>query len=307
MDSAMSPTILVAGATGTLGSQIIRQLIDLDSVTILALVRDATPPDGPKRDLLDSFRSAGVQVVEASLSDAAALERAVVGVDVVVSALQGGAEVVIDGQVALATAAKKAGATRIIPSDFALDIWAAPQKAPMFAMRREADARIDDIGLDVLHVLNGAFMDMLLDPATAGVIDLKHDAGNYYGAGDDEFDVTLIADVARFTARLAVDLSAPAGTYRISGSRTSYNDIIATVEDVTGKTLSRNLRGTVSELESATSAASNPWSVIGEWYNLSMITTPPFPETDNDRYLDAHPTALRSYLEAVLPASQGSR
>ena len=42
-----------------------------------------------------------------------------------VSAVQGGRETVVDGQPTLACAAQEQGAWRIVPSDFALDLFAA--------------------------------------------------------------------------------------------------------------------------------------------------------------------------------------
>lgn len=192
---------------------------------------------------------------------------------------------------------------RFIPSDFALDLWNAPAGAPMFALRREADAAIDELDLEVLHVLNGAFMDMMLDPRTARVVDLDRGVGNFYGDGTDQFDLTLIDDIARFTARLAVDQSATAGVYAISGSTTSFERIISAVEEQTGRTLARNNRGSVAELRTTVTEAQNPWSVMGEWYNLSMLTTPTFAVTANDRYPDAHPTSLGDYLKRVLPSA----
>ncbi|MGV8910407.1 MAG: NmrA family NAD(P)-binding protein [Propionicimonas sp.] len=138
-------------------------------------------------DSLDRSRSSPVQ---SSTCDASAPSPARVssppsdrirkGIDVVISAVQGGQDIIVDGQIALARAAEASGVRRCIPSDFALDIWAAPEGAPMFALRREADAVIDGLGLEVLHVLNGAFMDMTLDPRTAGVVDLDKGTGNYY-------------------------------------------------------------------------------------------------------------------------------
>jgi nucleoside-diphosphate-sugar epimerase len=167
----------------------------------------------------------------------------------------------------------------------------------MFALRREADAAIDQMGgLEVIHVLNGAFMDMLLDPRTAGVVDLEAGTGNYYGDGSDEFDITLIDDVAAFTAHIALDESAEAGIYPISGARTSFDEIIAEVERVTRQTLTRKHRGSIDDLHKTVTEAPNPWTVIGQWYNYSMLTTPPFGETQNERYADARPTSLHDYL-----------
>lgn len=291
-------TVLVVGATGTLGNRIAHHLTDHPDVTLRLLVRDPSPADAEKAALLDELTGRGAELVVGDLGDPGTLSAACAGVDVVVSAVQGGRDVIVDGQVALARAAAEAGVRRFVPSDFALDIWEAPEGAPMFAMRREADAAIEGLGLDVLHVLNGAFMDMMLDPDTADVVDLDAGEGRYWGAGDDPFDVTLIEDVAAFTAELAADPEAEAGKHRISGSRTTFSELIDTVERVTDRKLTRVRRGGEEDLRRQIETATNPWQAIGAWYNLSMITTPPFASTENDRYPDARPTAFADWVRA---------
>lgn len=293
-------SVLLVGATGTVGGSIATHLLADGIAEVHLLVRSLTPSDPDKAAALETMVRAGAVLIEGDLHDPDSLEAATLGADVVISAVQGGRDIIVDGQVALARAAKASGVRRFIPSDFALDIWAAPAGAPMFELRKEADAAIDELGLEVVHVLNGAFMDMMLDPRTAGVVDLAKGTGNFYGDGDDPFDITLIDDVAAFTARVATDESATAGTYALSGSRTSFNDIIAEVEKLTGRTLTRNSRGSVEDLRAAVAAAGNPWAAIGQWYNLSMITTPPFTATANDRYPDLAPTTLTSYLRSTL-------
>ena len=224
------------------------------------------------------------------------MEAATTGVDVVVSALQGGPDVIVSGQVALAHAAARSGVRRFLPSDFAIDLFAAPEGAPQFDVRRRADQLIDAMPLQVVHVLNGAFMDMMLDPAAAGLIDLTTGTATLWGTGDEPFDLTTVDDTARFTAKVATDPADLSGVRYLSGARASFNEIIAETERLTGTTLTRNVLGSAADLRRITAAADDPWSVVPQWYLLSMLTTPPFPATENDRYSDVHPTSLREYL-----------
>ncbi|MEO7746160.1 MAG: hypothetical protein ABIV05_08030, partial [Actinomycetota bacterium] len=172
----------------------------------------------------------------------------------------------------------------------------APEGAPMFDLRRAADRAIDAMPLEVVHVLNGAFMDMMLDPSTAGLIDLSAGTATLWGTGDEQFDLTTVEDTARFTALLATDPSDVAGVRYLSGSRTSFNQIIAETESLTGTRLTRTVLGSVEDLRRIVAEADDPWSVIPQWYFLSMLTVPPFPTTENDRYPDAHPTPLVDWL-----------
>lgn len=296
----MTQTVLLVGATGTLGHRIAAHLVSQPTTTLRLLVRPGAVQDPAKNALLEQLGAVGARTVEGSLDDPASLDAAVAGVDVVVSAVQGGAETILTGQLALAGAAEAAGVRRFLPSDFALDFFSAPEGAPMFDLRRELAARLAELDLDVLHVLNGAFMDMMLDPRTAGVVDLDQRVGRYWGTGTDLFDLTLIEDVAAFTARLATDPTAGAGTYAISGSRTSFGAIIDLVEEVLGEPLRREQRGDREDLVAVIESATNPWQAIVAWYNLAMISTPPLAEA-NARYPDLRPTTLEHHLRRTLP------
>lgn len=111
----MATTVLVAGATGDLGSRIVRELLTHDT-TVRVLTR---PGSGTaQRQYGETPR---VDIVEAAYTDPAALEAAASGVDVVVSAINGLRSVIIDAQRALLEAAVSAGVKRFIPSDYSDD------------------------------------------------------------------------------------------------------------------------------------------------------------------------------------------
>lgn len=295
----MSQTVLLVGSTGFLGSRIAAHLTRQPGTSVRLLVRPGAEQDPAKSAALGELRARAARIVSGALDDRASLDAAVTGADVVVSAVQGGAETIVTGQLNLALAAEAAGVRRFLPSDFALDFFHAPEGAPMFDLRRQLAVRLAELDMDVLHVLNGAFMDMLLDPRTAGVVDLEQRTGRYWGEGTDPFDVTLVEDVAAFTARLAADPTAGAGTYAVSGSRTSFMGVIDAVEAVLGEPLRREQRGTRDDLVAVVESAANPWQAVGAWYNLAMISTPPLVEPSS-RYPDLQPTTLDTYLRRTL-------
>ncbi len=292
----MSTTVLVAGASGMLGNRIAAHLLDQTDVSVRLLLRDAVTSDPARAQAVDALVGRGAAVVIGDVTDPLSLDAATAGVDVIVSALQGGPDIIVDGQVALAQSAARNGVRRFLPSDFAIDLFAAPEGAPQFDMRRRADQEIDGLPLQVVHVLNGAFMDMMLDPATPGLIDLTKGTVMLWGTGDEPFDLTTVEDTARFTAKIAADLADVSGVRYLSGARASFNEIIAETERLTGTTLTRTVLGSAEDLRRLTAAAEDPWSVVQQWYFLAMLTVPPFPSTENDRYPDARPTTLRDYL-----------
>lgn len=166
-------------------------------------------------------------------------------------------------------------------------------------MRRRADRAIDALPMEVVHVLNGGFMDMMLDPSTAGIVDLNARTATVWGTGDEPFNLTTVEDTARFTAKVATDPADVSGVRYLSGAETTFNAIIDETERIVGTTLTRNNAGSAEDLRQITADADDPWSVVMQWYLLSMLTVAPFPNTDNDRYPDAHPTGLRDYLRAA--------
>ena len=182
-------TLPIAGASGRLGGLIAGHLLDQDGVVVRLLVRESAQADPDKARKLDGLVARGASIVTGDVGDPESLDRATRGVDVVVSALQGGADVIVDGQIALAEAAVRNGVRRFFPSDFALDLFAASDGAPQFDLRKAADAAIDALPLEVVHVLNGAFMDMMLDPNRAGIVNLQTNKARLWGTGDEPFNL----------------------------------------------------------------------------------------------------------------------
>lgn len=291
----MTPTVLVAGSTGMLGNRIANHLLDQPDVAVRLLLRPSALSEDAKPQTAAALVSRGAIAVIGDVTDPASLDPATAGVDVVVSALQGGRQVILDGQVALAESAVRNGLRRFIPSDFAIDLFKAPAGAPQFDLRREADDIIDALPLEVVHVLNGAFMDMMLDPNTAGLIDLNVGTATLWGTGNEP-STSPPSTTPRFTSRIATDSADLAGIRYFSGAETTFNAIIAESERLSGKTLTRNVMGSADDLRRITADANDPWSVVQEWYFLSMLTVPPFPTNENDRYADAQPTGLHEYL-----------
>jgi uncharacterized protein YbjT (DUF2867 family) len=103
----MTQKILVAGATGMLGSRIAHYLLEQPDVQVRLLIRPDT--DAAKKNALNPLVERGAELVTGDLTHRDSLDRATQGIDVIVSAVQGGPDVIIDGQVALAKAGKHSG------------------------------------------------------------------------------------------------------------------------------------------------------------------------------------------------------
>lgn len=289
-------TILVAGATGMLGSQIAQALLDQPDTKVKLLARPGWAADPVRQARIEPLVARGAAVAEGDLTDLATLGRATEGVDVVVSALQGGEDVIVAGQVALAEAAVANGVRRFIPSSFAIDLFRAPEGAPQFEVRRRAAAAIESLDLEVLHVLSGGFMDMMLNPSYPGLVDLEQGVVQVFGSGDELFDLSTVRDTARFTARLATDDTAAPGVHTLSGDQVSFARIAREIESVTGRSMQVRSLGSVDTLRRAIDAKGGGWNAVMEWYLLAMLTTPLLESPANDRYDDVRPTSLTAHI-----------
>ena len=299
----MIQTVLLAGATGMFGSQVARHLLDQPRARVRLLVRggDATQ----KRASLDPLLARGAEVIDGDLADRASLDRATQGVDVIVSAVQGGPGIIVDGQLALAEAGRRNGVRRILPSDYALDLFkATPGEHPLFDMRRAADERIAATGIEHIHALQGAFMAMF----GPGMGTIDYDAGTvaFWGDGTQPIEVTSVEDTARMVARVALDRTVPSGKFAFAGDRISILGAAQMVEAQTGRRFERRPLGSEAELRAALAEAakdtSNPSRPVMLAYQLYMLTgQTALTDLQNSRYPDLVLESFAQFAARTLP------
>ena len=292
----MTQTILIAGATGMLGSRIAHHMLLQPDVQVRLLVRDLSA----KKELLAPLVSHGAELIEGDLGDAASLNRATYGVDAIVSAVQGGPEVIIDGQVALARAGKANGVRRMLPSDFALDLFkATPGEHTMFDLRAKADAQIAEIGLEQVNILQGGFMDMFLPGH--GAIDLEKGTIGFFGNGEQMIEVTSVEDTARVVARVATDMSVPAGKFAFAGDRLSFRQAGEIIAKLTGKAIAPVSYGSEADLR-AMMAKAEPRKQVMLAYLLYMTNgQTALSDLQNSRYPEIRLERLAEYMAHALP------
>lgn len=292
--------VLLAGATGMLGSRLAEHLLDAPGTRLRLLVRDHTA-DPARRALLDGLVARGAEVVVGDLADPDSLLAATRGVEVVVSALQGGRDVIVDGQVALARASAANGVRRFLPSDYALDLFKAPPgQLGGFDLRREADEQIAALGMEHVHVLTGAFLDGFL--SSNGAVDYDDDAGTvtFWGTGDERFDATSVDDTARVAARAALDPAVPSGKFAVAAERLSFNDMVKAVESQRGRSYERRSRGPVDGLRGQIAEhrrAGDLMAATMDTYQVFMLSgEAALDDLQNDRYPDL---ALQSFAQVL--------
>ncbi|MEW9553298.1 NmrA family NAD(P)-binding protein [Nonomuraea sp. NPDC050783] len=298
-----SPKVLVAGATGLLGGRIVRALLD-QGVPVRALVRPGTGAE--KKNSLTALRTGGLEVAEGDITDPVErLAEAVGDATTVISAVQGGPDVIVDGQANLARAAEKAGARRFVPSDFAFDLTKLDDGDNfMIDWRRQAAAALAGSGLEVVSVLNGAFYEVMI--GFMGLIDWERGTLSHWGDPDQPLDLTSVADTAAYTAAVALDPAAT-GTLRFAGEVVSMRGFHEAVQRGSGRTLRLLHLGTADDLraEIARRAAltSNPFDYVALQYQWCMVSgKATFDSLDNARYPQITPQPLADFVRAATVA-----
>jgi nucleoside-diphosphate-sugar epimerase len=287
------------------GSHIARHLLDQPEARLRLLVRSSD--DAGKKEALKPLLERGAEFVEGDLADPAALDRATQGIDVIISAVQGGPDVIIDGQVALAEAGKRNGVRRILPSDYAMDLFkATPGEHMMFDLRRQADEAIAAIGIEHVHVLQGAFMEMF--GPRMGTFD--HDAGTvtFWGDGCQVIDCTSVESTARMVAHVALDRTVRSGKFAFAGDRIAILDAAKVIEKQTGRAFKPHSMGSEADLRTAKAAAdkdtANPFMAVMLAYQLYMLNgQTALTDLQNERYPGVKLERFAAFAARTLPAS----
>lgn len=292
-----APLIAVAGATGDLGGRIVRALKDRGA-HVRALVRPDLPSD--QRRGLEAIR---VEFAAAAPTDAGALAEACSGAACVISALSGLRPVMIDRQSVLLQAAVTAGVPRFIPSDFSEDFTHTPPGGNRnLDLRREFMARADQAPIKITSILNGAFMDML--GAEMPIIQKRIHRVLYWRSADQPLDFTTKADVAAYTAAVAMDKDAPR-ILRIAGDTVTAREIAAILSGLAGRTYKPFKAGGIGTLGAMIRLtqliAPQPGETFPPWQGMQYMRdmfsgAGKLHPLDNQRYADMRWTTISGHL-----------
>ncbi|GAA5995254.1 uncharacterized protein JCM10292_005059 [Rhodotorula paludigena] len=164
---AGGPVLALVGATGLVGSALLRSFLDAVSDSRLSSLRIlTTSPASPKLASARAHPAGRVEIREIHYSDTSSLDAALAGVDVLVSAM--GAQSSPEGTYEsnkhlLLDAAVRAGVRIYVPSEWGTDHNGANQDAvqsPMFANKQAHHAEAQQRGLQVLAVYNALILEI---------------------------------------------------------------------------------------------------------------------------------------------------
>src|SRR5258708_2495554 len=149
-----------------------------------AVVRSGTVPSK-----FGALRGCGASVVEVDFHDLKQVVKACAGASCVVSAFAGLRDVIVETQRVLLEGSVKAGVPRFIPSDFSADYtkWPQPENRTL-DLRREFDRILENTVIRSTSILNGAFLDLLLEPFPA--FNLEARTRTYWGDPNSKLEFT---------------------------------------------------------------------------------------------------------------------
>ena len=200
MSSQTPVTIAIAGITGRLASLITNALLVKPNVTIHGLAR--TPSKVPK----SISSNPRVKLFGASSTNEAAINEALVGVDTLICCYLGDHTLMTQGQYTLIDACIANTVPRYIASDYSVDFRGLkygqhPQKDPMKHVTQYLADRKDKIS--GVHIMTGAFFEVVW--GFLGLYDADEKTFQYWGTGDEKWELTTYADSANFVAEVAID------------------------------------------------------------------------------------------------------
>jgi hypothetical protein len=296
--------VLVAGATGMLGFEIAKALSRREGVEVRALVRPESLNNPHKIDKLEALRSHGVTLIEGDLLKPETLQLACQNVEIVVSAVSGDADVIVDGQTNLIQAAEAAGARRFIPSDYCPDY-----RTLDWGDHKQMDYRKAILNLlqgnrklSYTLILNGVFMETLFSPYSV-VFDFRHGIFKYWGDGNTEFDVTSLFDVAAYTASAALDEGLANQALEVYGDSLSMKQLQRLYQDNTIQILAEKQMGSIADLQAwiqrkkETAQATTDYSSYQTHYVL-VSGKGKLRHNLSDRYPNIRPIHLNDFIRA---------
>lgn len=291
----MNNVIVVTGATGNLGGRIVNALL-AKGAQVRAVVRPNS--DAAK---IDELKGKGVMVSESEMSDAHELAPALAGAAVVVSAVAGLRDVIVDTQSIVLDAAVAAGVPRFIPSDFSTDYTRLPAGDNRnFDLRRDFRTYLDKAPIQATSILNGAFGEILT--YNIPLLDFKKQQVGYWEDADWRIDFTTMDDTAAFTAAAALDPTTPR-FLRIASFQISPEELVVAAEEA-GSHFALVRLGSRADLATHIqhARAANPageHDLYADWqqmqYMLSMFSVQNEP-LDNARYPELTWTPARQVL-----------
>ena len=225
--------ILVAGATGFLGGEICRRLVE-SGESVRGLVRTTSHSAS-----VDRLRTLGIDTVVGDLRDRRSLDAACRGAQTVVSTVtttrsrqEGDSIETTDeaGQLTLVDAARDAGVERFVFVSYSRHF---DDGGPLTHAKRAVERRLAESGMTYTVLRPSYFMEVWLSPHVG--FDFTNRKAVVYGAGDARISFISLGDVAEFAVRSARSQDVASTTIELGGpGAVSPHEAVRIFEEIGG-------------------------------------------------------------------------
>ncbi len=228
--------VLVIGATGLLGGEVVRQL-RLAGYAVRALARTTSNPSQ-----IEALRQTGADIAFGDLKEPSSVQTAFQGIEAVVTTAsstlsrQPGDSIQTvdrDGCLGVIDSAKKAGVRQFvytsIPRSFRYE-------SPLTGAKAEVGEYLIGSGIDYTVLAANFFMEVWLSPALG--FDPQNGRATIYGTGDRPVGFVSYKDVAQVAVRSLAAEAPKNRTISIAGpANLSPIDVVSTFERSSGRTV----------------------------------------------------------------------
>jgi len=294
--------ILVAGATGVLGSEIVRRL-RARGEKVRAMVRVSSAPEKVER-----LEKMGADIVRADVKEPPTLRAACDGVNAVISTITtiltsqpGDSFEATDGEgnKALIDAARKAGVSKFVFVSF--DTSKSPDM-PLSNAKKDVEEHLKRSGKDYTILHPSLFFESWLGPMLFA--DPAAGTAKVYGKGTDKLRYVAVADVAEFAVQSLSRPVARNATIPVGGPHeVSQREAVQIFEEAYGKKFSI-IEVPEALLEAQLKSAENPFDktfaglMLGVARGFDSGVRPPF-----DKF-PMQMTSPREYVQRMAKASE---
>jgi NmrA-like family len=218
----MMKTIVIVGATGSLGGKIVNALL-ANGAAVRAIVR--LESDKNKIQVLEEK---GVKVFAVDTTNKSEIAKHCEGF---VSAISGFEETIVHSQKIFLDAAVDANVPRFIPSDYSIDFTNLIEgKNRNLDWRRAFHKYLDTTPIKATSIFNGAFMELLTTDMP--LILFKQKRILCWGNPNQVLEFTTTQNIAAFTAETAMADSSDRYV-RIAGDKLSCNEFVKLLTEIT--------------------------------------------------------------------------
>lgn len=209
MGESQNRSVLVVGATGYLGAEICKQLVE-QKWKVKGLVRSTSHPGK-----VNALHQTSVETLIGDIKDPASLKRALKGVEKVMSTVSSTSSrqpgdsidsVDIQGQMNVVDAAKNAGVKHFVY----ISVIDLAGEFPLQSAKRLVEEHLKQSGMTYTILRPALFMNVWLSPHLG--FDYQHSKATIYGEGENPISWIAVKDVASFAV---ASLSNPAARNRV--------------------------------------------------------------------------------------------